>query len=123
MTYQQLFPLLSHHDSITRATLATSEIQDEFQDIASDIQGHSWTGTYPYHEFDFSKEKIPIALEVKRVFLGSTFLQVEKDVGRQSLFRGCTHVMEKLPQNIRHETNTLKFMKDIKTSLFSEAYQ
>ena len=88
---------MSHHDSITRATLATSEIQDEVQDIASDIQGHSWTGTYPYHEFDFSKEKIPITLEVKRVFLGSTFLQDEKDVGRQSLFRGCTHVMEKLP--------------------------
>ena len=65
MTYQQLFPLLSYHDSITRATLATSEIQDEVQDIASDIQGHSWTGTYPYREFDFSKEKIPIALEVK----------------------------------------------------------
>ena len=77
--------------------MATSEIQDEVQDIASDIQGHSWTGTYPYHEFDFSKEKIPITLEVKRVFLGSTFLQDEKDVGRQSLFRGCTHVMEKLP--------------------------
>ena len=57
MAYQQLFPLLSHHDGITRATLATSEIQDEVQDIASDIQGHSWTGTYPYHEFDFSKEK------------------------------------------------------------------
>ena len=56
---------MSYHDSITRATLATSEIQDEVQDIASDIQGHSWTGTYPYREFDFSKEKIPIALEVK----------------------------------------------------------
>ena len=65
MAYQQLFPLLSHHDGITRATLATSEIQDEVQDIASDIQGHSWTGTYPYREFDFSKEKIPITLEVK----------------------------------------------------------
>ena len=43
------------------------------------------------------KKKIPIAPEVKWVFLGSTFLQVEKDVGKQSLFRGCTQVMEKLP--------------------------
>ena len=45
MAYQQLFPLLSHHASITRATLAASEIQDKVQDIASDIQGHSRTWT------------------------------------------------------------------------------
>ena len=76
--------------------MATSEIQDEVQDIACDIQGHSRTSIYLYHEFGFSKEEIPIPLEVKWVFVSPTFLQVEEDVGRQSLFCGCTHVMETL---------------------------
>ena len=76
-----LIALLSHHARITRAALATSEIQDKVQDIAYDIQGHSWPGSYLYHGFGFSEEEIPIILEVKwRVVLNSTFLRVEEDV-------------------------------------------
>ena len=76
-----LIALLSHHARITRAALATSEIQDKVQDIAYDIQGHSWPGSYLYHGFGFSEEEIPIILEVKwGVVLNSTFLRVEEDV-------------------------------------------
>ena len=91
-----LIALLSHHARITRAALATSEIQDKVQDIAYDIQGHSWPGSYLYHGFGFSEEEIPIILEVKwGVVLNSTFLRVEEDVtSGNSLYLGRTHVME-----------------------------
>ena len=49
---------------------------------------------YLYHEFGFSEEEIPIPFEVPWwVAVNSTFLQV-KDIRRQNLFHGHTHIIE-----------------------------
>ena len=54
-----LIALLSHHARITRAALATSEIQDKVQDIAYDIQGHSWLALTYIMDLVSVKKKSP----------------------------------------------------------------